>query len=72
MTSTLPLLELTLNAQNEETHFASVLPPLPRSNMSDSAGCRCDRWGHPCPNCVKAVAPKATGERPQKEKKGKQ
>lgn len=72
MTSTLPLLELTLNAQIEETHFASVLPPLPRPNKSDSAGCRCDRWGHPCPNCMKAVATPKRHERPQKETKGKQ
>jgi hypothetical protein len=24
------------------------------------AGCTCDRWGHPCPNCVdRDIAPKA-------------
>lgn len=68
MTSTLPLLELTLNAQIDETHFASVLPPLPRSNKSDSAGSRCDRWGHPYPNRVKAVATPKRHENARRKK----
>ena len=24
-----------------------------RSPLPDGPGCRCDRWGHPCPNCTK-------------------
>jgi hypothetical protein len=24
-------------------------------------GCRCDRWGHPCPNCVKPRRANAQG-----------
>ncbi len=24
-----------------------------------SAGCNCDRWGHPCPGCIEANVKKA-------------
>ena len=74
MTTTLPLLELTLNADADETHFAGVLQPHSRQTKTDTAGCRCDRWGHPCPNCVRTVAtPKRVEQRPQKATtKGKQ
>ena len=28
--------------------------------LSGTPGCNCDRWGHPCPNCVERnVQPKA-------------
>ena len=27
---------------------------LPVRDTEPHAGCNCDRWGHPCPGCVKS------------------
>jgi hypothetical protein len=65
MISTLPLLEPIFVAEKRDQ--TGLLSPLSRQIKKDEPGCRCDRWGHPCPNCAKDVAPE-TQQPPSKPK----
>ena len=55
MTSTLPLLDLTVGSESETMHITHLLP-IRNEHEKGEAGCRCDRWGHPCPGCSKPAA----------------
>ena len=33
----------------------AVQTKVPFRDTEAVAGCNCDRWGHPCPRCVKRV-----------------
>ena len=37
-------------------HVAIAAENEPHSGRA-AQGCRCDRWGHPCPDCVKSPSP---------------
>jgi len=35
-----------------DARHISIRPGDNRDLNAGEHGCRCDRWGHPCPNCV--------------------
>ena len=46
---------LLLSDEAETTKLMSkdpVFDELPVRDTEPHAGCKCDRWGHPCPGCV--------------------
>jgi hypothetical protein len=41
-----------VNPPARDAHHISITAERDLEPKHEARGCRCDRWGHPCPDCV--------------------